>query len=113
MKLLIADDNPHIRYLLGEIVGNDFDEIFECENGFEAIYSFEKNKPDWVLMDLEMPLMDGLTATQSIIEKYPKAKIIILSEDIDKKSRHFAKKIGANACAMKDNLLQVRSMMGV
>lgn len=111
MKALIADDNRFIRRLIRLIVEDYFDEILECENGFDAFQSFIIHKPDWVLMDVEMPHIDGLTATKAIIEKYPQAKIIILSEDIDKKSQKSAMKVGACGYAPKDNLLKIRSMI--
>jgi len=109
MKLLIADDNPSIRRLIRLIVGKNFDEIFECENGFDAVQSFAKHKPDWVLMDIGMPRVDGLMATQSIMKDYPDAKVIILSENMDESIRVFAKKIGARAFATKDDLLKIRT----
>lgn len=111
MKLLIADDNRFIRRLLRLIVEKYFDEILECENGFDAFQAFIDHKPDWVLMDIEMPQIDGLTATKAIIKKYPQAKIILLSEDVDNKSQEFAMKAGACAYAPKDNLLKIRSII--
>ena len=62
-------------------------------------------------MDIDMPNLDGLTATKTILHAYPKAKIIVLLEDTDKYYQSVAKAIGANAVASKDNLLKVRSMI--
>lgn len=54
-------------------------QINESENGAECLKAIAKNKPDIVLMDIEMPIMDGITTTKKLIELYPEIKIIALS----------------------------------
>jgi CheY-like chemotaxis protein len=112
MKLLIADDNAFMRRLIRQIVGSYFTDIFECENGFDAVQSYKKHEPDWVLMDLEMPYVDGLTAIENIKEIYPLAKIIIVTKYDEEPYRRAADKVGATAFATKDNLLNIWSIMG-
>ncbi|MEK7725071.1 MAG: response regulator [Acidobacteriota bacterium] len=111
MKLLIADDNAFMRRLIRQIVGQYFQEIFECKNGFDAVQLYKLHQPDWVLMDLEMPSIDGLIATSIIKEVFPMAKIIIVTKYNDEPYRQAAKKVGAFDFIAKDNLLHIWSLM--
>ena len=71
MKVLIVDDNRNVRNLLRDYLPEAVDEIFECEDGDKALAFYGKHRPDWVLMDWEMPNMDGIAATKQIIARYP------------------------------------------
>jgi two-component system, OmpR family, alkaline phosphatase synthesis response regulator PhoP len=64
-KVLIADDEPNVRRLLHSILSKNF-EVFEAEDGRQAIEIATTQKPDVVLMDMMMPKMDGLTACHMI-----------------------------------------------
>ena len=87
MKLLIADDNYQDVFLAKDTIEtlNIDIEIFEAENGIEAIAMIEKEHPDIILLDIKMPKMDGLEALKIIKEKYPTIKVIMLTtSDYDK-----------------------------
>jgi two-component system chemotaxis response regulator CheY len=78
--ILITDDALFTRMMLRNIlVDNGFNAIVEAETGTEAIWAYERWKPDIVIMDINMPEMDGLTAIKNILRIDPKAKIIICS----------------------------------
>ncbi|MCI0473500.1 MAG: response regulator, partial [Ignavibacteria bacterium] len=79
MTLLIADDNDGIRNMLKNMAERYFSEIFECKNGKCALEIYAEKKPDWILMDILMPVMDGLEATRKIKGTNPEAKIIIVT----------------------------------
>jgi two-component system alkaline phosphatase synthesis response regulator PhoP len=64
-KVLIVDDEPNVRRLLHSILSKNF-EVFEAEDGRQAIEMANTQKPDVVLMDMMMPKMDGLTACHMI-----------------------------------------------
>jgi len=64
-KVLIVDDEPNVRRLSHMILSKKFD-VFEAENGIQAIEMAKAQKPDIILMDMMMPKMDGLTACQAI-----------------------------------------------
>jgi len=64
-KVLIVDDEPNVRRLSRTILSKKFD-VFEAENGIQAIEMAKVQKPDIILMDMMMPKMDGLTACQAI-----------------------------------------------
>ncbi|MEE9409932.1 MAG: response regulator, partial [Candidatus Heimdallarchaeota archaeon] len=66
-KILIVDDNDDLRTIM-KIMLREF-EVVEAKNGKEAIELFNESKPDLVLMDILMPVMDGIEATEIIMEK--------------------------------------------
>lgn len=81
-KLLIVDDEPLIRRgikSLADLAGMGISQIIEAENGQEAIEMVAVHRPHLVLMDINMPEMDGLTAAAMIKEKNPQIFVIILT----------------------------------
>jgi len=81
IKIAIVDDHKMfregIRYILSK--SPYYDIVFEAQNGEEFLDLYDKYIPDVVLMDISMPVMDGVAATQTVIKKFPDAKIIALS----------------------------------
>ncbi|MCL6571757.1 MAG: response regulator transcription factor [Bacillus sp. (in: Bacteria)] len=80
-RVLIADDHPHARQAIIELLEDEseFSIVGQAKNGQEAIQQCGEYFPDILLIDIEMPIMNGLEATKIIKEKYPFIKIIILS----------------------------------
>ncbi|WP_148347861.1 response regulator [Bacillus rubiinfantis] len=80
-QILIADDHPHARQAIREILDEDefFSIIGQAKNGRQAIQLCETLHPDILLMDIEMPIMNGLEATKIIKQKLPFIKVVILS----------------------------------
>jgi two-component system, response regulator, stage 0 sporulation protein F len=77
LKVIIADDIFTNRLLLSEIIEDLGHEFITVENGREAINALVNNNIDLVLMDIEMPVMNGLEATKFIREKLQKPKSLI------------------------------------
>lgn len=111
MKLLIVDDNSKMRRLIKSVVNDLADEVLECEDGADALQSYANFHPDWVLMDVKMPKVDGLTATLSITRTFPDAKICIVTDYGDKKTIEAAKIAGASEYLTKENLYQLRDIL--
>ncbi|HOZ86842.1 MAG TPA: response regulator transcription factor [Bacteroidia bacterium] len=86
IKIMIADDRERFRNFIREIMAPYPVEITgETENGKELLSLLNKVTPDIVLLDLEMPVLDGNKTFDLISEKYPEVKVIIISfysEDI-------------------------------
>lgn len=80
-RVLIADDTPDIRMLLRWSLDPDdrFDVVAEASNGQEAVDAARSAQIDVVLLDLAMPVMDGLQAIPIIKESSPATKIVVLS----------------------------------
>jgi CheY-like chemotaxis protein len=109
--LLIVDDNKEVRRLLLSLLGDLESDFRECEDGDEAIEAYKRNRPDWVLMDIAMGRMSGLTATRRITEIDPQARIIIVSNYGDEALQRAAREAGACGYVMKENLMQVREII--
>ena len=108
---LIVDDNPEMRQLVRQITSTANDEIYECEDGDEVLDAYEDHHPEWVVMDVEMKRMDGLTATGLLVRRYPQAKVIIMTKYTDAETRSAAADAGAWAFCGKDDLLLLRSLL--
>ncbi|MEH6992664.1 response regulator transcription factor [Neobacillus drentensis] len=80
-RILIADDHPHARQAILAMLEDDpyFDIVGQAKNGKEAIKMSQQLNPDIILMDIQMPVLNGLEATKIIKDKSPYIKIIILS----------------------------------
>jgi len=78
--VLIVDDATIIRLMLKKMFErNGLTIVGEAEDGEEAIRLFQTMHPDFVTMDITMPVLDGISATKQIVSKNPNAKIIMVS----------------------------------
>ncbi len=108
MKALIVEDNELMRRLIKSLIGNLADVVIECDAGDAACDLYATNQPDWVLMDIQLPGMDGITATSRIKTDYPDAHILIVTDHGDEPLRAAAQKAGACGYVLKENLIEVR-----
>ena len=84
-KVIVADDSIVSRKNVKNILNNlGYNVIAEADNGLEAFILFERFQPDLVIMDFNMPIMNGLDSLKCILNKFPQANIIIMSS-IDNK----------------------------
>jgi CheY-like chemotaxis protein len=109
--ILIADDNPDVRRMIRYLLEDIDTEVVECSDGGAAIEAFEDLRPDWLLVDINMQPVDGLTAMRTILEKHPGARIIIISQYQDARTRDTALAMGANAFVGKEDLMSVRDLI--
>ena len=80
MRVLIADDQKSVGTSLAELVRLCHHEVVEVvASGLEAIQAYGRHKPDVVLMDYQMPKLNGATACRNIMAKYPEARVILVS----------------------------------
>jgi len=111
MRLLIVDDHAAMRRLLGRVVKDLFSVVEECADGADALAAYERHRPDWVFMDIEMKRTDGLTATRNLMLAFPDAKVVIVSKHDDAQLRSAARKAGACGYVLKENLIAVRELL--
>ena len=111
MKVLIADDNREFRRLVRDYLPAACDEIIECDNGKKAVELYSRYQPNWVLMDWEMPEMDGVSAIRQIISQYPQARICMITAFDEKELRGEAIRAGASKFVLKDNLFELESIL--
>ncbi|MFS0821121.1 response regulator transcription factor [Bacillus sp. 1P02SD] len=103
LNVLIVEDQSIVRQGLKLMLQQDeqIRVVAEAENGEEAIKKMEAHVIDVVLMDIRMPVMNGLEATRKIKERWPNVKILILTTFNDDEYAIQALKYGANAFLLK------------
>jgi DNA-binding NarL/FixJ family response regulator len=106
IRILLVDDQPSIRRGLRMRLGlePDIDVVAEADNGTAALEAACEFVPDVVLMDIEMPSMDGITATSRIAECAPACMVVMLSLHDDVDTRERAKAAGAISFVAKHEI---------
>ncbi|MCK8468605.1 MAG: response regulator transcription factor [Rhodoglobus sp.] len=81
IRVLIVDDDPLVRSALSHFVSRDpeITVIAQAEDGLEAIATVEREQPDVVMMDVQMPEMDGIEATGVIAERWPHVRVLAVT----------------------------------
>ncbi len=105
IKVLIVDDEKLIREGLNIILSSyeDIELVGMCSNGQEALEFVRSNDVDVVLMDIRMPVCDGVLGTRIIKEEFEDIKILILTTFDDREYIHEALKYGASGYLLKDS----------
>ena len=104
IRILLVDDHSFIRRALKISLGDEssLEIVGEAENGQFAIAQVESLQPDVVLMDIQMPLMDGVEATKQICDRFPETKVLILTVDDTEEYVSQALKYGASGYILKN-----------
>jgi DNA-binding NarL/FixJ family response regulator len=104
INLFLVDDHTIVRQGLAKLLNAEADlkVIGEAENGREAVKKVEKLHPDVVLMDIAMPLMNGIEATRQITRLSPRPKVIILSMHTHDRYIRELLRMGASGYLLKD-----------
>lgn len=105
IKVIIADDHDIIRQGLKRIIDfeGDICIIDEAENGKKVLALLDTCKPDVILLDCNMPFMDGIEVLRTVKEFHPSIKVVMLTVENDKKTIHTAIQIGADGYVLKDS----------
>ena len=105
IKVAIADDHALFRAGVKTALSSrkDIQMIAEAENGMQLLNLLQHTTPDVVLLDIQMPIMDGLTALPEIKKLYPDIKVIMLSMHNDHSVITRMMEIGANSYLTKDS----------
>jgi NarL family two-component system response regulator LiaR len=104
MKVIICDDQAIVRDGLEMLLKlePDINVVGTAEDGAEAVEMTAKEKPDLVLMDLKMPVMNGVEATRQIRAKYPEVKVLVLTTYDDDEWVFDAVQAGASGYLLKE-----------
>lgn len=104
IRVLIADDHGVLREGLGRIVAaqEDMELVGTAANGDEAVAAWRERMPDVVLMDLEMPVLDGIEATRRIMDEGSGAAVLVLTSFSDRRRIVAALDAGAVGYLLKD-----------
>jgi two-component system, chemotaxis family, chemotaxis protein CheY len=107
-SVLVVDDNAVIRHLLCEVLTSaDFDVCGQAENGREAIERAQELRPDLIVMDLSMPVLNGIDAARALKALMPTVPIIMFSEYSDAFSEQEARTAGVSALVSKSEHISV------
>jgi two-component system NarL family response regulator len=117
IRVLIADDHAFFRKTVCDAIGNQpgFTVVDQAENGQSAVHKVQEHKPNVVLMDVSMPVMDGAAATRHITSTFPKVKVVALSahEDDHHLEKMFQAGVAAylpKSCRREDMLRVIRQV---
>ena len=108
---MIVEDNDLMRRQIVQLVTKENDIIFECNNGECAIINYKEFYPDWILMDIQMPGINGIFAAEKIKELNPEAHIAFVTSFDDFSYRRKAKSIGIDYYFLKSDLLSIRQTL--
>lgn len=109
--MLIVEDNEPMRRTIKSLLSDLVTQFFECSDGSQALMLYTQHQPDWVLMDIEMRSVDGLTATKQIKVAYPNAKIIIITNYDEPILRETAQAAGACHYVLKEHLFTLSQLL--
>lgn len=104
IKIAIADDYKIFREGLkvGLSADDSLEVMLEADNGEELLKGLENNSPDVIIMDLKMPIMDGMEATKEVRKKFPSIKVLVVSMYEDDKFIIHLMENGANGYLLKN-----------
>lgn len=104
IRLLLVDDQDLIRRGLNALLSTDsqLEVVGEARNGQEAVTLVAQLKPDVVLMDVRMPIVDGVSGTRQICQEFPDTKVLMLTTFDDQEYVSQALQAGASGYLLKD-----------
>ena len=104
IRVLIADDHALVRRGLEQLVGSapDIDVVGTVADGAQAVEAVARLAPDVVLMDISMPVRDGIEATRQVIAAHPNVRVVMLTSFADQRKVVDAIAAGASGYLLKD-----------
>src|ERR1700741_1102082 len=111
MVIMIVDDNLRVRKMIRRLLADSNNSFCECSDGNEVVAMYDKCHPDWILMDVVMKNMDGITATKQVTHTHPEAKVVIVTQHDDPALREKAKRAGAIGFVSKENMVEIERII--
>jgi DNA-binding NarL/FixJ family response regulator len=114
VRILVADDSPAIRRCLRGLLHRHADWLVcdEASNGREAVEMFREAKPDLIVIDFQMPEMNGLDAARHIVGLSPSTPILMVTIHLSKQLSDEARKVGIRGACAKTNINNVVDAVG-
>jgi len=112
-SVLIVEDHASMRATLCLRLADVAAPISECDNGLAVCAAYMAHQPDWVLMDIELPGQDGITATRELLATEPTARVLIVTSYDDAEMRKEAARAGACGYVLKENLMELRHWLQI
>lgn len=111
MKLMIVDDHSGIRKKINEILARPDLEKREFATGEQAIRATAEFQPDWIIIDVNLPGVNGFEVTKTIRKQLPTARVIIISSEGRNYLREQALAVGAEGFLSKHHLAELPRML--
>lgn len=111
MTVMTVDDKPAVRLLLRQVLGDLVEHWCECSDGDEVVDCYHTWRPNWVLMDVAMPGVNGIEATRRLKAAYPEARVVIVTSYDEGALRQAAHQAGACGYVLKEDLLELRGLL--
>jgi CheY-like chemotaxis protein len=108
---MLVEDSAKVREMTKSLLSGLGAEFVECADGREALAAYRQHQPDWVLMDILMSEVDGLTATRQITVAFPEARALVVTQFDSEHLRAAARAAGACGYVLKENLLEARQII--
>ena len=108
-RILIVDDHAAFRKMIREFLPAAV--VTECADGREVLDRYAADQPDWVLMDIEMGSLDGLTVTRELQARFPGARVIIVSNHGEEEFRQAACDLGVAGFVHKAHLEELSPLI--
>ena len=112
ITVLLADDEAHIRLLIKSLIESMTAEVVgEAKNGQEAVEKFLELRPHITLLDINMPIKDGMIALQEIMSESPRAFVVMMTSVSDLESVEKCLELGAAHYIRKDTPIEEMKLM--
>jgi two-component system, chemotaxis family, chemotaxis protein CheY len=113
-RILVVDDNPSVRLYLRRILEqqDDWWVCDEARNGQEAVDRVKQNRPDLIVLDFQMPVMNGLDAARVIKQLSPDTPILMVTLYLSKQLAEEARKVGIRGACAKTEMSSVVNGVG-
>ena len=105
VRILVVDDNPAVRHYLRALLEqqSSWQVCDEARTGREALQRVEKNPPDMILLDFQMPDLNGLDVARQITKLFPEIPILMVTSHLSRQLAEEARRVGIRgACAKSD-----------
>ncbi len=106
IRFLLVDDHVYVRSTLHRLIStlSRGKVVAEAENGADALHLISVHRPHVVLMDIVMPVMDGLQAAEHIRREYPEIHLILYTSHDKQRFQHRVRELGIDAIYIKEEL---------
>jgi CheY-like chemotaxis protein len=111
LRIIIVDDNPEIRTLVRKLLSDLAEDIEDVADGLSALNQADRRRPDWMVVDLVMPGMDGFAVTAWTKSHHPAVRVVVMTQYGNPHLRDLAIQAGADAFVPKEDLLQLRELI--
>jgi DNA-binding NarL/FixJ family response regulator len=105
VRILVVDDNPAVRHYLRALLEQQgtWRVCDEARTGREALQRVEQNRPDMILLDFQMPDLNGLDVARRVTKRFPEIPILMITIHLSKQLAEEARRVGIRgACAKSD-----------